>query len=318
MNTTLISVIIPIYNLAEYLPKCIDSVLAQTYGNFEVIAVDDGSSDSSAGILKEYAEKDSRMKPIFKENGGVSSARNAGLNESVGEYIFFLDGDDWIEPDTLEKLLKLSDGFDIVQAAYTESYDDGSENPPADIKFIDKEINDKNEMLSRYFLAQIQESSWNKLYKKSVIGNIRFNEALSVAEDSQFVYTILKKSDNIKIIKDITYHYYIRKNSCMQSGISEKHFGIMTLRDEQYKETETDEKLYRKFIYRYAKDIFYLIHEILIDKNKKFNDRIPALRKKLLKEKKYIFLSEDLNIHFKIGVFILWLFPTLFYKLYSK
>lgn len=318
MNTTLISVIIPIYNLAEYLPKCIDSVLAQTYGNFEVIAVDDGSSDNSAGILKEYAEKDSRMKPIFKENGGVSSARNAGLNASVGEYIFFLDGDDWIEPDTLEKLLKLSDGFDIVQAAYTESYDDGSENPPADIKFIDKEINDKNEMLSRYFLAQIQESSWNKLYKKSVIGNIRFNEALSVAEDSQFVYTILKKSDNIKIIKDITYHYYIRKNSCMQSGISEKHFGIMTLRDEQYKETETDEKLYRKFIYRYAKDIFYLIHEILIDKNKKFNDRIPALRKKLLKEKKYIFLSEDLNIHFKIGVFILWLFPTLFYKLYSK
>lgn len=318
MNTTLISVIIPVYNLAEYLPKCIDSVLAQTYGDFEIIAVDDGSSDSSAEILKEYAEKDSRMKPIFKANGGVSSARNAGLNESVGEYIFFLDGDDWIEPDTLEKLLKLSDGFDIVQAAYTESYDDGSENPPADIKFIDKEINDKNEMLSRYFLAQIQESSCNKLYKKSVIGNIRFNEALSVAEDSQFVYTILKKSDNIKIIKDITYHYYIRKNSCMQSGISEKHFGIMTLRDEQYKETETDEKLYRKFIYRYAKDIFYLIHEILIDKNKKFNDRIPALRKKLLKEKKYIFLSEDLNIHFKIGVFILWLFPTLFYKLYSK
>ena len=105
MSRISVSVIIPVYNLAKYLSKCLESVLAQTYANFEIIAIDDGSTDDSAAILKKYAEKDKRVKPILKANGGVSSARNAGLDKAEGEYIFFLDGDDWIEPETLERLV---------------------------------------------------------------------------------------------------------------------------------------------------------------------------------------------------------------------
>lgn len=318
MKNTLISIIIPIYNLADYLSKSIDSVLAQTYPNFEVIAVDDGSVDNSAELLKKYVEKDCRVKPIFKKNGGVSSARNAGLDVAIGEYVFFLDGDDWIEPDTLEKILKFAPDFDIIQPAYIESFDDGSENPPENICFADVEIFDRDEMLSRYFLTQIQEFSCNKLYKRSLIGNMRFNEAFAIAEDSEFVYSLLKKSRSIKLMQEVTYHYYIRRDSCMHKKISEKNFDVLELRDKQYKDVKGNKKLFEKFIYRYSNDILYLIHRILNDQDKQFFDKIPDLRKRVLKEKKYIFLARDVKLRFKAGLLILWILPNLFYKLYGK
>lgn len=318
MGNANVSVIIPVYNLASWLSKSIDSVLAQTYSDFEIIAVDDGSVDNSAEILKRYAESDERIKPIFKANGGVSSARNVGLDAAVGEYVFFLDGDDWIVPDTLEKLINLSDEFDVVQAAFTEVYDDGSEKFPDDVSFVNREIANTEEMLCCYFRSVIQESCWNKLYKKSFIGDLRFDENLSVAEDSDFVYRLLKKAGKVKLIKDVTYKYYIRHDSCMQAGIKEKHFGIMSLRERQMADVRTDSVVFKSFIYRYSKDVFYIMHGILTDSENEFKDRLPTLRKKLLGNKKNILFSKYLNLHFKIGFIILWLFPVLFYKIYSK
>ena len=318
MDNTLISVIIPVYNLENYLSKCLDSVLAQSYSNFEILAVDDGSTDGSAQLLQEYAQRDSRVKPILKENGGVSSARNVGLDSASGAYIYFLDGDDWIEPNTFEKLLRFSDDFDIVQAAYIESYFNGMNTIPKNENFRDKEICCTEEMIASYFLAQIQESSCNKLYKKTVISSVRFDEDVAVAEDSEFVYNVLKHARKIKLLKDITYHYYIRENSCMHAVITEKHFAVMALRDKQYREVVHNKRLFQAFVYRYAKDIFFLIYGILHDENNKFKNRIPALRKKVLIEKKYIFKSRELKLKFKIGVLLLWLCPELFYKMYSR
>ena len=318
MKNALISVIIPIYNLDKYLPKCIDSVLAQTYTNLEVIPVDDGSSDNSAQLLKEYALKDNRVKPIFKENGGVSSARNTGLNNCTGDYIYFLDGDDWIAPNTIEKLYGYSERYDVVQASHIEAHDSGLEKIPGDIIVSNKEIENKEEMLSGYFLGEIYESSCNKLYRRSVIGDLRFDEGLAVAEDSSFVYNVLKNTKSIKLLDDTTYFYYIRENSCIHSVISDKHFKVMDLRDKQYKEIENNVWLFKKFIFKYAKDIFYLIHEILHDDSKKYLYRIPDLRKKIVKEKWFVFSSPNLSTRFKIGVLLLWLCPKVFYKLYSK
>ena len=95
----LVSVIVAVYNIEEYLPRCVDSILAQTYRNLEIILVDDGSKDQSGSICDSYAEKDRRIKVIHKKNGGLSDARNAGMDAATGEYIGFVDGDDWIEPD---------------------------------------------------------------------------------------------------------------------------------------------------------------------------------------------------------------------------
>lgn len=318
MSKAAVSVIIPVYNLAEYLSKCIESVLAQTYTDFEIIAVDDGSSDNSADILKKYAEEDKRVKPVFKSNGGVSSARNAGLDRAEGEYVFFLDGDDWIEEYTLERLMCFSDEFDVVEGSVTENFDDGSEKIPDYTARLNKELVSRDEVLSYYFTAQDQNYCVNKLYKKSVIDGIRFNEKFAVAEDSEFVYNVFKRTDRIKLTEYITYHYFIRSDSCMHCDVSEKNFAVLELRERQYKEVENNKQLFKKFMYRYSNDILYLIHRILGDKSGKFKDRIPELRKKLLKEKKYIFTVSDISLRFKAGVLLIWLFPSLFYRLYGK
>ena len=173
-------------------------------------------------------------------------------------------------------------------------------------------------MLGSYFLAEIHESCCNKLYRKSLIGDSRFDVNLSVAEDSSFVYGLLKKCASVKLLKDVTYCYYIREDSCMHTAIEDKHFLVLRLRDKQYEEAKVDIKLFKKFIFRYAKDIFFLLHGILHDETGKFAHRIPVLRRRILKEKKFIFLSSYLSLRFKIGAFILWLCPNLFYKIYSK
>ena len=126
---TLISVVIPVYNVEKYLRQCLDSVLNQTYNYFEVIMVDDGSTDSSYDICLEYSERDDRFKSFHKENGGASSARNYALDKATGEYLFFLDSDDWIEKNTLERLINTveDNNVDFVLFEATVTDETGSE-----------------------------------------------------------------------------------------------------------------------------------------------------------------------------------------------
>lgn len=318
MDNLLISVIIPVYNIEKYLARCLDSVLAQSYRDIEVLAVDDGSTDGSGRVLREYEKKDSRVKPIFKENGGVSSARNIALDTAKGEYIYFLDGDDWIEPDTFEKLMRFSKDFDFVQASYVDSFPDGREEVDGNVYLQEKEIFSTKEMIDDFFLARIWESSWNKLYSRAFIGGTRFNENHAVAEDSEFIFELIKRAHAVKLITDATYHYNIREDSCMQSGISEKQFDVLAVREKQYKEISSDAELIADFAPLYAKNLFFLIHEALLDKDGRFKDRIPSLREKAIELRKYVFRSKALKLRFKLGMLLLWLFPGLFYKLYSR
>ncbi|MBQ5810644.1 MAG: glycosyltransferase family 2 protein, partial [Clostridia bacterium] len=128
MSNPLVSVVIPVYNLASYLPKCIESVLGQGIDALEIVAVDDGSTDNSRDVMQEYAEKDNRIKLIFKGNDGVSSGRNAGIAKASGEYLFFLDGDDWLDIDWLESAFKEMQKYqaDIFAGGFICDYDDGT------------------------------------------------------------------------------------------------------------------------------------------------------------------------------------------------
>lgn len=119
-----VSIIVPVYNVEQYLPKCLDSIVNQTYENIEIICVNDGSPDNSAEILSSYAERDSRIKIVTKENGGLSSARNAGVKVATGEYIVFVDSDDWIDVRTIETAVNVAEneGFDMVMWGYTREY----------------------------------------------------------------------------------------------------------------------------------------------------------------------------------------------------
>ena len=172
MDQPLISVIVPIYNVEEYLDRCVESIVNQTYKNLEIILVDDGSPDNCPQMCDNWAEKDSRIKAVHKENGGLSDARNAGMPFATGEIISFIDSDDWIELNMFETMLNrmIEDNSDIVSCGVKWVEEDGclirdvtSENEVLDNKTAMKELlND----------SKLKQHVWNKIYKYDMIKNI--------------------------------------------------------------------------------------------------------------------------------------------------
>ncbi|CAM5185029.1 putative glycosyltransferase EpsJ [Ureibacillus acetophenoni] len=182
-----VSIIVPIYNTELYLTDCVRSIINQTYQNLEVILVNDGSKDNSGIICDEFSKFDNRIKVIHKENGGVSSARNMGLDISTGDYIMFVDSDDWIENNAVDKLINIQNqgNFDVVMfGAYFEYT---KQNKIVNFILRDEkyyELSKIKSILPSLIKEEKINTLWNKLYKSSLIKNnkIRFNESLSIAE----------------------------------------------------------------------------------------------------------------------------------------
>ena len=163
----MVSIIVPVYNVAQYLSKCIESILEQSYTDFELILVNDGSSDNSLEICKVYSQRDNRIVLIDKPNGGVSTARNVGILASKGEYITFVDSDDYLRKDFIEALITgVNDEIDLVVAGVTRVQDEVF----SEFKFPDKEFaeNDYDLLFSKYQLHK-HGSPWGKLFKSSII-----------------------------------------------------------------------------------------------------------------------------------------------------
>lgn len=217
-----ISVIIPVYNVEKYLEKCIQSVINQTIKNLEIILVDDGSTDLSGKICDEYSKKDKRIKVIHKENGGLSDARNAGLNIESGEYIVFVDSDDYIEYNMIENLYKCIKKYnaDIVCCGKYLEDEDGNI-----IKILNKTeeycINGENAIKKMLLREEIDNTAWDKMYKKEVFENIRFPYG-KYYEDIEPTYKAFKKSSKIAHTSTVDYHYLIRKGSIINSKFTEK------------------------------------------------------------------------------------------------
>lgn len=202
MKKTLISVIVPVYNSEQYLHCCIDSILSQIYTNFELLLIDDGSKDNSGRICDEYAEKDSRVRVFHKENGGVSSARNIGIDNAKGNWITFVDSDDWIET---EYLSNFSKEFDLSLQGYF--------NGDIPIQYSDCTIshNPGAEYLNRQYVY----GPYCKLFKKDIINknNIRFDLQLSYGEDILFLLEYILHAENMHVTSYVGYHYIHYKNS---------------------------------------------------------------------------------------------------------
>jgi glycosyltransferase involved in cell wall biosynthesis len=231
----LISVIIPIYKVEPYLRKCVDSVLSQTYSDLEIILVDDGSPDNCGKICDEYAEKDSRIKVIHKTNGGVASARNFGLNIAKGDYIGFIDSDDWIEPNMYECLLN-----DILQnECYISMCEFFLERKKIAIWHIpvDKKTIEADEVIKLSFLNTNFYATWSKLYNKKIFSELRYPEN-GIAEDMFLFFPIVIKAKKISLIRMPLYHYVFRKNSYTNIDFSEpKYRCYIGVCDELFKET---------------------------------------------------------------------------------
>lgn len=208
MKSIAVSIIVPIYNVEEYLPRCIDSILAQTFTDFELILVDDGSPDCCSQICDDYAQKDNRIKVIHKENGGVSSSRNTGIDSAIGKYICFVDSDDWIEKKHIENMIKQISDSDCVIEGYTK--DTLYDSNPSYLKFENINMYNLNDINSKeVFWNGYIHSSCNKLFKRNIIidNNIKFEQDIHISEDSLFCIEYLSCCENIVISENVTYHY---------------------------------------------------------------------------------------------------------------
>lgn len=202
-----ISVIVPVYNTEKYLHRCIDSILAQTYTDFELLLIDDGSTDSSGAICDEYALKDSRVRVFHKANGGVSSARNMGLDNAQGEWITFVDSDDWVKIDYFKLMIRQSDA-DLIMSSFeitdsTSKWNNCIENNKYGIEQISL-------FLNKYILSTQFCVPWCKLYKRNLIQEnteLRFNTGISLAEDTIFVFGYLCRIKSVRTIEDFSYQY---------------------------------------------------------------------------------------------------------------
>lgn len=200
-----ISVIVPIYNAGKYLSRCIDSILSSTFTDIELLLINDGSKDNSGAICDDYAVKDSRVRVFHKENGGVSSARNRGLDNAKGEWITFVDSDDWIEKTALYNMLEESDADLIVGAMYFAN-DNTIGTFPTKGKVEGEKL---DSLLAKYIDHYSICGPCAKLFKNKIIqdNHIRFDEMLTFGEDSVFVKIYLIKTYSLRIVNSLCYHY---------------------------------------------------------------------------------------------------------------
>lgn len=243
----MISVIVPVYNKEEYLARCIDSVLSQTYADLELILVDDGSKDKSAEICREYEKKDKRIRFIQKENGGASTARNLGISEAKGEYIGFVDGDDWIEEDMYETLLagieKYKNDKNRPLAAQLMSEDhapDMSLIKEADLNDGSVEVKKRDDYFRELIMHKGDSSFCTKLFEAEFIKKYRFPEGRKNEDFALLVEMMPGLENGIITIGKMGYHIYHSKESATRGSYDQKLY---------------EDMMYNAFgAYRYARD----------------------------------------------------------------
>ena len=215
MNQT-ISVIVPVYNVARYLPQCVDSILSQDYKDLEVILIDDGSTDTSGEICDQYAEKDPRVRVIHQKNGGAAAAKNAGLRIASGDYLTFADSDDYLEPGAYGFLMKIlqETGADAAQGSFREIYRNRAEE-----QRISEEILEDYDYLLRFPKDFSCALLWNKLYQRELFEGVFFEEGHKI-DDEYFTYQGFLEPRKVVRIDRIIYNYRKRSSSVMSSPAS--------------------------------------------------------------------------------------------------
>lgn len=234
---SLISIIVPVYNTENYLEKCLYSLVNQTYKNIEIIIIDDGSPDNSMNIIQKFVLADNRVKVISQKNQGLSGARNTGMNNANGDYIMFIDSDDWIKIDTCEKAINASEKYnaDVVFWSYIKEFSDLQKDnylfDKTEIIWSEKNIN----QLSRRMVGLVGDelanpqsidnlvTAWGKLYKKSVIGDVRFTDTKIIGtEDALFNIEVFLGINSAVYIPDLLCHYRKDNESSLTHNYKKK------------------------------------------------------------------------------------------------
>ncbi len=310
----LISIIVPVYNVKAYLDRCIISLINQTYKNLEIILVDDGSKDGSGAICDKYASEDSRIKVIHKQNGGVSSARNLGLDIATGEYIGFIDSDDYVETGMYEALynVAVSENADMTMTGFTQVRVGGN----SQINEVDFSIDwSKENIIKNYFkqgiVKEIMYSPCNKLYKKSLINDLRFSEKYRMGEDILFIFQCVERANKFSCVKGVFYNYVMRENSAMTSSFSKKRLDYI------YAIKEIQKACIEKYSFAVSEaniwvycHVLNTLRQIIVAKKRKKYQEFYRENKRFLRKNKKIY-KKQLSINQRIDYFLIMNFPFL-------
>lgn len=316
-----ISIIVPVYNVEKYLKRCIDSILNQSFTDFELILVDDGSTDNSGKIIDEYALKDKRIKVIHKENGGQGSARNRGLDIAKGNYIGFVDSDDWIHKDMYKCMYQIinEDNTDIVQVGHNtvEEYTEDKRGNINDLNIIciDNIIEKLADCNSFEILPLIFPV--NKLYKRRLWNNLRFPEG-KFAEDLRIIYKIYEITNNYKIIDFNFYNYYMSPNSSTRGEFNIKKLEDLEAWNEMLiyfkKNFKHINLINLKSIYCRRLKNYYM--ELYI--RNKYKDISKKIKKEFLRNSYSFIITNKLNIKEKISYLIFLLSPLCYKHIFIR
>jgi len=313
----LVTVVMPVYNAGASLKCSVSSILQSSYQNIELVIVNDGSEKETAELCDILGKEDDRIKVIHQENGGVSAARNNGLEHAKGDYVAFVDADDFVEADMISSLLDVAERekADVVVGGYRECYDDGSEieygcNRGAGVKHGE-------EILAEFFTtSNIGWNVWAKLYRRDAIHDVRFVEGKRIAEDMFFIYQVLKRIDTIAIYGFPVYRYIKNDESAMSDTNCLKFFDSFYLTRAVFGDTETDKR------HRREKAIFYIRNELFFFRFIYTKDKKGTVKAETNKAKR-LFL-EDVEKHKAVAtlrmtleIFMLKWAPLLF-RAYSR
>ncbi|WP_130858651.1 glycosyltransferase family 2 protein [Gracilibacillus phocaeensis] len=314
-----ISMIVPVYNLEKFLPKCIDSILAQTFQAFELILVNDGSTDASGELCDAYAKRDKRVKVIHKENGGVASSRNAGLEMAKGRYIGFVDNDDYINEQMLELLYTNAMKYDsdMVACDFVKVNED---------QLVDRKCASDDYKIQHFTnieaLHQIYETNaltficpWNKLYKKSLFQDIRY-EVGNINDDETVVHKLLDKSEKTTYIQTPLYYYVQRKDSQIHSLAYSIRFGaVSALKDrEVYFRKRKLASLHQKALKHYMEKFFWYYFLAKSDSTDR-RQALKMMKRSFDRTLFYLLLHKEMGWKQKVMCVIFCVHPSLFERI---
>ncbi len=313
-NKPLISIIVPVYNVEKYIRRCVESLINQSYKNLEIILIDDGSPDNSGAICDEYAERDSRIKVIHKENGGVSSARNVGLDSASGEYIGFLDSDDFIAPEMYEVLYSnlTENDADISAGGCTIENSVGEFIPH--YKYDVTETLDKAQTISE-MLKQVKYtcSLCDKMFSSKLIGEVRFDVNISHNEDLLFVYQLMKKSRKAVYTSKPMYYYCNNEQSASRVSFSDKNTTMLKAQTMVLKDIkENIPEIYDVALTEYVKTAIFNLTAIAKSgyKNKGYVEKL----RKIVKDNLKFFIKSYVAKGYKLYAILI----TFSFNLYKK
>lgn len=296
MNTNrnqLISIIVPVYNVDEYLEQCLSSLANQTYKNLEIILIDDGSTDKSALICDKWVNKDTRFKVFHIPNAGVSNARNFGLAKANGDYIGFVDSDDWINDDMYENMLleMLKSQSDICCGGYVKEYIDHQSISLENYKSC---VCTRNEALELIFSCDVpKHATWvlcDKLFRKEFVTNIKFDNKIVNGEDMLFLWQVMKNVKKFSLLPLYGYHYRMRSNSMVHTTMTKAHLTVI----EAFRKVWLMSKKENKNIYELINNYYMMYAIVIVRKMLLLNNRYYVTEIKRIQ--KYL-RSQILKIH---------------------